>query len=219
MLAYAWNQPQSVESLLERLWPGADPRKARNNFKYTIATLRAGLREVLPEHLSQTNTVLRSSSTVQLNPDLLSNHDITTLQQLVLRSHETAALDSDWETEAQALVLGVRGPYLEDCFEEWAQTIRQTTELQLLEVARCLLKRYEERQDWERIISVGGHLLQIDRFAQWACLGVMRALKETGRGAEALRLLEQSRKVWLDEMELEPEIDLLREEQEIRGRL
>jgi DNA-binding SARP family transcriptional activator len=219
MLAYAWNQPQSVESLQTRLWPEADTRKARNNFKYTIATLRAGLRDVLPEHLADTKTVLRSSSTVQLNPDLLKAHDVITLQRLLKRINDKTELDTDWETAAMTLILNVRGPFLEDCFDEWAQTIRQTTELQLLDLAKCLLARLESQENWERVIPVGSQIIQLDRFAQWACLALMRALRETGRGSEGLRLFEQSRKVWLEELGLEPQIELLREEQEIRARL
>jgi DNA-binding SARP family transcriptional activator len=214
-LAYAWDRPLGTEGLIEELWPESEPEKARNNFKFSLSTLRTVLRTHLPEALQSTEVILRSSSTVQLNPDLLDRHDVIAVQRLVRGIGLGPADDENWEREAQAAVLAYRGPFLPECYLDWAVDARQTLEIQLLELAKALLESLERKAHWEAVIAVSSHILSIDRHAQWACLRVMRGLRSTGRAAEALRLFERNRKIWSDELGLEPEAELLEENERI----
>lgn len=211
-LAYNWEKPLGTEALMEELWPDSDPKNARNNFNYSLSTVRKALRSVMPESLQGTEIVLRSSSTLQLNPDLLDRHDAVTLQRLAA-SHP--AESADWEPAAEAGVLSYAGPFLPECYLDWADAVRQTLEIHVMELARTLLTRLEQREAWDRAISVGSHVLGINRHAQWACLHVMRAMSRSGRAPEALRLFDGSRALWMAELGQEPEIELLREQQRI----
>lgn len=215
-LAYAWERPLGTEGLMEELWPESEPEKARNNFKFSLSTLRQVLRTHLPEPLQSGEVILRSSSTLQLNPDLLDSHDVINLQRLVRGIGLAPAGDEGWEQEAQAAVLAYRGPFLAECYLDWAVDARQTLELQVMELAKSLLESLEKRARWEAVITVAGHVLQIDRYAQWACLSVMRAMRQTGRAAEAIRLFERNRKMWDEEMGLEPEAELQEELQRLQ---
>ncbi len=208
-LAYAWGRPLGTEALMEELWPEAEPEKARNNFKFSLSTLRQILRSYLPPSLQTTDTVLRSSSTLQLNPDLLDRHDAVDLQRL---AHGTIT-GGTWEQDAQRTVLSYRGPFLSECYQDWAVAARQTLEVQVLDLAKSLLARLEQREAWENVITVAAHIQGIDNHVQWACLSLMRALRESGRASEALRVFERSSKIWMEEMGMEPEIELLREQQ------
>ncbi len=212
-LAYSWDRPMAVEQLMEELWPESDLQKARNNFKYTLSTLRKLLRSQLPDELQELNPIPRSSSSVQLNPDLLDRHDVVDLQRLARTpSHQR---HPGWETAVQEAVLSYAGPFLPECYLDWAVGVRQTLEIQMLDLAKALLARFEEQSAWDRLIALGSHVLQVERHAQWACLLVMRALRHSQRAAEALRLFERSREVWMQELGLEPEMELLREHQRL----
>ena len=208
-LAYSWGRPLGTEGLMEELWPESEPEKARNNFKFSLSTLRQLLRSHLPESLAGTEVILRSSSTLQLNPDLLDRHDVITISRLVRAMGSED--DEVWEADAQSAILNYTGPFLAECYLDWAVDARQTLELQVFDVARFLLGRLEKRSKWEAMLAVGSHILQHDRHAQWACLAVMKALRNTGRAGEAVRLFERNAKVWEEEMGCEPEAELVRE--------
>lgn len=212
-LAYQWGRPIGTEILMDQLWPDAEPEKARNNFKYSLSTLRQILRSHLPEELQNTEIVLRSSSTLQLNPDLLDDHDAIDLQRFAQGPVRTE--DPSWLKQAQKVILSYSGPFLPECYLDWAVSARQTLEIQLIDLARKVMTDLEAQENWESLIPIATHILQIDRDAQWVCLAAMKGLRATGRASEALKLFESSRKQWLRDLGVEPEVELLREHQRI----
>ena len=215
-LAYTWDKPLGVEILLEELWPDADLKGARNNFNYSLSTLRKMLREEMPPSLQATEIVLRTSSTMQLNPDLLDHHDAIALRRIsATRPPCDAQSESEWDRAAEAAILSYAGPFLPECYLDWAEAARQTLEIAVMDLARILLERLDERHAWDQAVTVGSHVLGLDRCAQWACLHVMRALSHTGRALEALRLFDASRAHWMQTVGVEPEMALLREQQRI----
>ncbi len=216
-LAYQWGAPLGIEVLLEELWPDSDPARARKNFNYSLSVLRSALREHVSESLKSTDIVLRSSSTLQLNPDLLDRHDAVFLHRLARA--RPAEDDREWEQAARTAVLEYAGPFLPECYLDWAVAARQTLELQVMDLARSLLTRLAARQEWDAVITVGSQVLQIDRHQQWACLQVMRGLRQRARLSEALRLFERSRGLWLEELGIEPEAELVSEHEQILGLL
>lgn len=211
LLAHHWDQPIGIEVLTEALWPDSDARKARNNLKFSLSTLRATLRAHLPEELRGTEVVARSSSSLQLNPDLLEHHDVVELRRLAQAAGSEH--DPSWEEAATRVVLAYAGPFLPACYMDWAVTARQTIESQVLSIARALLGRLEQAQQWEAVVPLGNQVLTIDPHAQWACLLAMQALRHTHRASQAIKLFERCRKVWMKELGVEPELDLLREHQ------
>lgn len=211
-LAYEWGRPVGIELLLEELWPEASPDKARNNFNYSLSTLRQVLRSCLPENLRSTEVVMRSSSTLQLNPDLLDEHDVVLLQRALSAA---AAARYGWEQHAEKAVLAYAGPFLAECYLDWASSVRQSLELQTMEMARHLLEVWAGQEKWEPSVPLATHLLKVDPLSQWPCLRLMQALRHCQRPSEALKVFEQCRKHWHKELGLEPEVELLREQQRV----
>lgn len=215
-LAFQWGRPLAIESLIEELWPDFTLEKGKNNFNYSLSTLRQILRAHLPEALRNSEVVLRSSSTLQINPDLLDRHDVVHLQRfLSVSAAEKANAPGRWELSAERAVLDYSGPFLTDCYLDWVEPIRQTLELDLLDVAKQLLELRVAGERWEQVVTVATHILKIDPCSQWACLYLMQALRSCQRAPEALRVFEQSRKTLQKELGVEPEVELLREHQRV----
>ncbi|MBX3170581.1 MAG: FHA domain-containing protein [Candidatus Eremiobacteraeota bacterium] len=214
-LAYEWGRPVAIEGLLEELWPDFPSDRSKNNLNYSLSTLRQVLRACLPEDMRKSELILRSSSSLQLNPELLDQHDVVYLRrQLAL-----VQPGEDWERAAERAVLAYTGPLLQDCYLDWVAPLRQSLELEVLDVAKRLLEQRARARNWEGSVAVAGHVLQIDPCAQWACLLLMQALRSSQRAAEALRIFEQTRKTLLKELEIEPDLELLREHQKVLSAL
>jgi len=210
-LAYAWGRPLAIEQLLEELWPDFTTDRSKNNLNYSLSTLRQTLRSHLPEAMRKVEIVLRSSSTLQLNSDLLDSHDVVLLQRDL--QHVSQAKDESWESAAERAVLAYAGPFLSDCYLDWVSPLRQSLEIEVLDVAKRLLDHRFSAERWEAMIAVAGHVLKIDPCAQWACLRLMQALRHCQRATEAVRVFEQCRKTLHKELEVEPDLDLLTEHQ------
>lgn len=195
-LAYAWDRSLDAETVKRELWPEADAERALTNFKFALSTLRQAVRDYLPEPFRSSEVALRSSSTLQLDPDLLNSHDVVVIQRLVRGLGLSDVSDEDWQRQASEAILAYRGPFLPDCSLPWAIEARRNSEQQMLELARALLESLEREARWEAISAIARHILEVDRQAQWACLCAMRALRKSGRAGEGLRLFEQSQEIW-----------------------
>lgn len=214
-LAYEWGRPVAIEALLEELWPDFSADRGKNNLNYSLSTLRQVLRSHLPEELRKVELILRSSSSLQLNPELLDQHDVIQLRRQLALVQQ----GDRWEAAAEKAVLGYSGPLLQDCYLDWVAPLRQSLELEVLDVAKRLLEHRAAAQNWEGSVSVAGHVLQIDPCAQWAGLLLMQALRCSQRAAEALRVFEALRKTLLKELDVEPDLELLREHQKVLSAL
>ena len=214
-LAYEWGRPLAIERLLEELWPDFTADRSKNNLNYSLSTLRQLLRSHLPEEMRRVELILRSSSSLQLNPELLDQHDVIQLQRQLALVQQ----GERWETAAEKAVLSYSGPLLNDCYLDWVLPVRQSLELEVLDAAKRLLEYRASLQNWEASVGVAGHVLQVDPCAQWACLLLMRALRGSGRAPEALRVFEQMRKTLFKELEAEPDLELLREHQKVLATL
>ena len=210
-LAYEWGRPVAIEGLLEELWPDFTADRSKNNLNYSLSTLRQVLRSHLPEQMRKVELISRSSSSLQLNPEMLDQHDVIQLQRQLALVQQ----GERWEAAAEKAVLAYSGPLLNDCYLDWVLPLRQSLELEVLDAAKRLLEQRASLQNWEGSVAVGGHVLQIDPCAQWACLLLMQALRNSQRAAEALRVFEQMRKTLLKELEVEPDLELLREHQKV----
>ena len=189
----------------DRLWPDFSQDKGKNNLNYSLSVLRQTLRAGLPESVRPQDVILRSSSTLQLNPDLLDDHDVVTLQ----RSLEAASkLKKDqaerWTQLIEQAVLSYPGPFLSDCYLDWVEPIRSTLELQVLEAAHRWLDERAAQQDWLRVIPMATQALKIDPCTSWAALHLMRAFRASNSPNEALRVYENHRAVLERELGSQP---------------
>ena len=187
-LALDWGRPVAVERLLDEFWPEMPEEKSRNNFNYTISTLR--------QVLGGADSILRATGSLQLAPAFLGSHDLVVLQR-ALRSE-------DW-----ASAVDVYGEYLPGCYMDWADTVRGHLEQQTLQGGLRLLERYEKEGRWSELLDLGAKLHKIDSTCQRTCLGLLRAHLGRENAAEAVRAYERFRQHLQQEMAMEPSHELV----------
>ncbi|MFN8606707.1 MAG: BTAD domain-containing putative transcriptional regulator [Vulcanimicrobiota bacterium] len=206
-LAYLWGRPLALEAIVEELWPDFAPEKSRNNLNYTVSTLRQTIRARLPENQRSLEVLLRSSTTLQLNPDILDQHDIVSLQ----RSLRLVAQEKNpqlWERHAEKAVLDYTGPFLTDCYLDWVGPVRQALEVEVSECGRQLLEVRGQQENWTGILPVATHLLTCDPCCEWAGLYLMRALRHTGNPSQAVRVYEQLAQALQRQLDCQPDDEL-----------
>ena len=187
-LALEAPRPVTLDRLLEIFWPEMDEERARANLRTTLTNLRGALKL---QPLFQ-----RQSNLLCLDPTLQLWHDVTQLRSLLRQGQGSAALEL------------YRGPYLEDCYLDFAVRCREELERQLVDAACSLM---DQSQDVLEVIHFGQRALQLDGCCQLAALKLMQSYRAQGRPEESLRIYESIRRKLAQDMDLEPSLDIERE--------
>ena len=184
-VALDWGRPVPTDLLLELFWPGMQVASSKNNLNFSLSTLRTALRS--PAH-PEVDYFIRTRNTLQLHPDLLGEHDYLLLQETLMSARQlnSAAACNYWRKALQLY----RGPYLEGCFMDWAQELRQRAHSDVLEGGRTVLGHLQESRDWESIVAVAPQVLQLDPCCQASTAQFMQAQIERGNPHEAFRIYE-----------------------------
>ena len=180
-LAHAWGEPVATEHLIDLLWPEMPAEKARNNLGFTLSLLR----KILREHSPQT-AILRSSTSLELNSAFLQQHDYTELQSCLHRGRK----DSMEKYYQQALAL-YQGPYLEDCYLDWAVQIRHQCESRVLEAGLELQRYFLAQGRPQELAASAERQLEIDPCCQPSTLHLLRYHLDRGDGAAVRRCFER----------------------------
>lgn len=216
-LAFEWGRPLSCDALIDMFWPEATPESGRNNLNYTVSSLRNTFKD-FNESGERLEYFQRTSSSLSLNPELLGQHDVVKLQGWLRQCQRPRTSDNEqaWMSAANEIMSLPSATFLEGCYLDWAMRTQETLGLEILEVGRNLLDALYENRDYEAVPAVGAQLLRWDRCCQRTYRVLMAAAIERNNPSEALRLLETCKKALKEELQAEPSMDLLREEQRAR---
>ncbi|MBT9581876.1 FHA domain-containing protein [bacterium] len=201
-LAWSWGQPISTHQLMESFWPGLPELRGRKNLSQCLISLKRILQ------VGESGLILRSASSLQLNPSFLAEHDAALCRELAAGTQPAG-----WE---KALAL-YQGPYLPACFEDWALAIRAELLQAVLGAAQKLANFRYDGGDWEGCLHAASRGLQWDGCQQELALLVMESCGKLGRSEQAIRCFEGLRKQLHKELEVEPSIELLRAYQKARA--
>jgi DNA-binding SARP family transcriptional activator len=209
-LAYHWGRPASSEAIIEMLWPESDPERGRARLNSAASLIRQILRT---DGHTDAEYVLRSSATIQLNPDLLEQNDLLEFKKTLAEANQLRAkgqLDQAQESLIKLLSPDI-GPFLDDCDLDWALDIRQTLELEVLATARALLSQRQQSSDYPNIAQIAPLVLKWEPCCQDTYLALMQAQRELAQPLEAVRTYERCCKHLKRELDLEPSLDILKE--------
>jgi two-component SAPR family response regulator len=210
-LASLGTRTHSDDSLVEVFWPG-DPDKGRASLRAALSYLR---RQLQPNE-SEINYFLKPPGNVQLNPDLPIWYDLLEMEKSVSKMRQ---LNSAGQVEkavgtARYVAKLYEGPFLENCYMDWAIRIRERTDLAVLDALTLLVEWCMGTNRYDEAIEFGQRVISIDPSLESVHLHIMRAYLAQGKPAEAVRQYDRCRKALLEELDVEPsdELQELRDE-------
>ena len=224
LLTYlAWERGRVVSDdiLAEIFWPQEGSRGRKN-----VYSVRSILRKALqPPHLTrEVAYVCRQPQGLAMDRELPWWHDAEELKSS-LRSWEGAERQGDQGTALSALQRAAelyRGPFLENCYLDWAVEARQQLDAQmtraLCRLAELLLQKKTELSLAEAL-EIGQRILELDVCCQEAYGLMMRVHMEAHNPLEAIKLYERAQKALARELQVEPSLDLFRLHTEARMQL
>lgn len=197
------SRPISTERLVDEFWPeGGEAGKGSLNVSFS--RIRKVLRpSPWPVELDY---VLRDKGRLSLNWSLPIWHDLAEFERLA--QNPDGAGEEQIELWQRAVQL-YRGPYLENCYQDWAIAQREQCERLLLEVLQRLIGRLRDLQRWKEVVYYAGRMLELDPCSQDGHLTLMTAYLQLKRPEAAVKHFEQCKKTLKAELNLEPSIAIL----------
>jgi DNA-binding SARP family transcriptional activator len=198
------NEVVSADRLIDALWDGKPPRTAANALQYHVSQLRKAL---APHEAIVTQ---EPGYAIRVGPDEL---DLLRFETLV-REAQAAAPELAAQRLREALGLW-RGPALADlAHEAFAVEILRLEELRLAAIEQRLdadlaLRRFSE------VVGEVQVLVREHPLRERLRAALMQALYGSGRQAEALEVYRETRRLFVDELGIEPSASLRELEQAI----
>jgi DNA-binding response OmpR family regulator len=217
LLAYLvvnWRKPVAEERLLQEFWPGSFERGKRSLYQATWELRRALRRDSQPEF----DYIKRSGGFFSLNRDLPLWADFERFENAYVEARklqESGREDKAADLHAQVVKLA-RGPFLEDCYQDWASVTRNSVTQRLMTSHSYLMKSAKVEENSLLCQEHAKALLDLDAYHQPAHLGLMEAWLDLGHPARAIEQFESCRKLLSEELDIEPSDELLKVYQRAR---
>ncbi len=209
LVASRGGQPIGEEVLMEEFWPG-DVRKARANLRAALWDLRRHLRPSGWE--GELDYVVRTSTGgLRINPEAPFWHDLDELTRCCEQAAELERAGSRLKAVnlyRRAFSL-YRGCYLEGCYMEWAQVLRESTQVQALEAGRRVAAFSAQEGNYAECLSYAQRVLQWDPCCQESHVLAMRAYLAMGRHTDVVKQFDTSARVLKRELGMEPSIEAI----------
>lgn len=193
------------ETLVDHFWPDTGER----GFK-SLSQLLLVVRKALqpPGSTAEIRYVAREGSSLGLDPNLSCWHDVREVEDCLTRAGRLPQGEAAQEYE-RAFEL-YRGPYMEGCYMEWALELRRDLDHRLLEAWLALAETRLGQARFQDALEVAATAVQMDPFCQQAVSRMMEAQVGIGRPEEAIRTFERCQRLLQQELEIEPNTDLIR---------
>ena len=207
----------SDDSLVEVFWPGPLD-KGRASLRAALSYLR---RQMVPKDMAgDLNYFLKPPGLVKLNPNLPTWFDLTEFDRAVahLRKHRGGSKQDLAVAEARRVSTLYTGPFLEECYMDWAVRIRERTDTAATEAMGFLMDWYYRSERYDEALEFGIRAVEIDPTSEQAQGGLIRTYLAQDRSNDALRQFERCEAALREELDLEPSRDLqLLKEQALRS--
>lgn len=190
LMAHGGEQGASRERVLELLWSGHDPAKARHALTQSIYSLRRAF---------DNDDAIVGTSQLSLNPEFV-------------RSDLADFATADQRGDDESAVALYRGPFLDGFFVSGAADLEQWISLRREEFARKVAQKLERlaqsAESEQRSADAASYWRQrsaIDPLDATVVLNLMRVLAESGNPASALQQGRIYEKMVAQELELPPD--------------
>ena len=199
----------SDESLIEVFWPG-DPEKGRSSLRAALSYLRRQLQPAGSKE--EVNYFLKPAGQVKLNPDFPVWYDLRELEVALRKFRKLRSskqVDQAVSAARQAAKL-YEGPFLDDCYMDWAIEIRARLEAGVSESLQFLMEWCASTQKGDQGVEFAQKLLAIDPAVESAHQYLMQTYLDQGRSAEVLKQYERCERALRKELDVEPATETLK---------
>jgi len=201
LLASQRGRPVTEDRLVDTFWPD-DLERGKKNLNWTLSTLRRALRAP--------DLVTRNVGGIALNAQVHRWHDLEVVEDLAAAAQAELRAGALQRPERfHALLELYRGPYLEECYLDWALEIRSRLENQLPPVLQACAAHFSAHQQHQEALEFLACLLALDPFHQEACLASMHGHLALKRPEQAVRQFKAFRDRLQRELQMEPSTELL----------
>lgn len=199
----------SDESLIEVFWPG-DPEKGRSSLRAALSYLRRQLQPTGSQE--DLNYFLKPAGQVKVNSDLPIWYDLTELESTLRKFRKLRSskqVDQAVSAARQAAKLYI-GPFLDDCYMDWAVEIRTRLEAGVSDALQFLIEWCASTQKADQGVEFAQKLLAIDPAMESAHQFLMKVYLDQGRNADVLKQYERCEKALRAELDVEPATETLK---------
>lgn len=203
-------KPIPVDVIMEDMWPEADWRSLKENFKITLRRLRRSLEPELPPRMNSSYVYLKNSC-LYLNKEkiLVDAWEFKKKVKNILYKKKEAFTEKDLE-EIENIIEAYKGEFLpQDLYSEWASREREYLRnlyIRLLETAIFLAKNFNF---YEKTVSYLELLIIEDPFNQKAYEDLMNCYIENRLYNKAIKLFKNFKKLLETELGISPSKKIL----------
>lgn len=192
----------SAEQLIELIWPGEDPAKARRNLHVRLSQLRHALLPSDPNAYIQTLEngyilTLDEACQVDVNAFLQAADQGRSFLEAGEMEHAIRSCEL-----AQSLYLG--DLLAEDLYEDWTYLLRERLREQHLELLTDLSECYAQQGRYRRSIAFCRQVLDADPCREAVYVRLMLYYYYAGEQDQALRVYENCKLTLLRELQVQP---------------
>jgi len=177
------------EKALEIFWLKKPMDAASKIFNTTTSRLR----HIIPNMLNNSNGLYA------VRPELYSNYDVARFEEWIERAQDAKGVTERIEAYQAAVAL-YHGDFLEECYSDWAMSIRTRLRQKYLNALVVLAQLYERHGDVNKAMEYYQTLLEKDRDREEIYREVMRLQFKQGDRVAAVRTYRRCAQVLRDEL-------------------
>jgi len=195
---------ETMDVLMELLWPNDTPDVARHKLIVATSALRRTLNNGFADQPGG-GYVLCKNEVYQLNPAVklsLDTDEFLALYQAGSEADTPEAMATNYEAACQLY----SGPFMhEDLYVDWSFIQREQLERVYLAMAAKLAEHYFENKRYDEAAKWANSLLQQNRCDETAHLQLVRIYLATNHRSEALNQYQRCKTALAEELGLEPQ--------------
>lgn len=177
------------EKALEIFWLKKPMDAASKIFNTTYSRLR----HIIPNCLNNSNGLY------VVRPELYSNYDVAQFEEWIERAQDAKGVTERIKAYQAAVAL-YQGDFLEECYSDWAMSIRTRLRQKYLNALVVLAQLYERHGDVNKAMEYYQTLLEKDRDREEIYREVMRLQFKQGDRVAAVRTYRRCAEVLRDEL-------------------
>jgi DNA-binding SARP family transcriptional activator len=187
---------------VEQFWPDSAPGRGLKNLYQALTDIRQAV-EPNPDPIA------REGSLLKISDDYPLWSDVAEFESALEESRKTKEPQAARVLLYDALRL-YRGPFLQDCPLDWAETLRRELELKHSQLLETLLDCCFQLERYREVVTLACQILESDPCHQNANQFLMEAYIGVGRPEEAVRQYQRAERALKHELGLEPSIELFK---------